>query len=398
MSGLLFLAHRVPYPPNKGDKIRSYHVLRHLAARYEVHLAAFVDDERDLAHADVLRRICKSVHLVPLNPTRARIRSLAGLLDGRPLGLPYYHDRAMWDHVRGLAAQRSIERVFVFSSTMAPYAGPFAGIPRILDMCDVDSDKWTQYARRHSWPLSWIYGREGELLGAFERRCALDFDATLLASDNEAECLRRLAPESAKKVHSMRNGVDVEFFDPAREFASPFAAGEEPIVFTGAMDYWANIDAVTWFAREVLPAVRKRRPDARFYIVGSNPADAVRRLASLPSVIVTGSVPDVRPYLRHARVVVAPLRVARGIQNKVLEALAMSRFVVFTPAAMEGLDYRPVPATATAEEPDRFAAEVAAAVESANGSPGGFVAGRQYVCQHYSWSTSLARLTGLLAA
>jgi sugar transferase (PEP-CTERM/EpsH1 system associated) len=398
MSGLLFLAHRVPYPPNKGDKIRSYHVLRHLAARYEVHLAAFVDDERDMAHADVLRGLCKSVHLVPLNPTLARVRSIVGLLDGRPLGLPYYHDRAMWSHVSSLAAERRIERVFVFSSTMAPYAGPFAGVPRILDMCDVDSDKWLQYAGRHSWPLSWIYRREGELLGAFERRCAFDFDATLLASDSEAECLRRVAPESAHKVHAMRNGVDVEFFDPAREFATPFGGGEEPIVFTGAMDYWANVDAVSWFAREVLPAVRKRRPNARFYIVGSNPADAVRRLASLPGIVVTGSVPDVRPYLRHARVVVAPLRIARGIQNKVLEALAMSRFVVFTPAAMEGLDYRPVPATATAQEADRFADEVAAAVESANGSPAGFAAGRQYVCQHYSWSTSLARLTGLLAA
>lgn len=400
MSELLFLAHRVPYPPNKGDKIRSYHSLRHLAARHRVHLCAFVDDPADRAHEAVLRELCASVRLIPLNVQVARLRSLAGLADGRPLGLPYYHDRQMQEHVQALARDRRIEHVFVFSSTMAQYVDQNAelltGATRVLDMCDVDSDKWSQYAQRRSWPMSWIYRREGELLGKSEREYALIFDATLLASNNETEYLRRAAPESAHKVHAMRNGVDVEFFDPARASATPFAADHEAVVFTGAMDYWANVDAVSWFAREVLSAIVQRRPAARFYIVGSNPTEEVRRLAELPAVTVTGSVPDVRPYLRHARAVAVPLRVARGIQNKVLEALAMARPLVASKAALEGLDHRPVPTVVVANEPDEFAAAVVATLErSAAGEED--ARGRQYVCNHYGWDATLASLDAIFS-
>lgn len=391
MSELLFIAHRVPYPPNKGDKIRSYHALRHLAARHRVHLCAFVDDPADLAHEQVLRKICASVRLIPLNVQVARLRSLAGLADGRPLGLPYYHDRQMQAHVQSLARERPIDRVFVFSSTMAQYVESLTGATRVLDMCDVDSDKWSQYAQRHRWPLSWIYRREGELLGKSEREYARIFDATLLASNNETEYLRKAAPESAHKVHAMRNGVDVEFFDPAREFVTPFAADQEAIVFTGAMDYWANADAVAWFAQEVLPKIVQRRPAVRFYIVGSNPNESVRKLAELPAVTVTGSVPDVRPYVRHARAVVVPLRVARGIQNKVLEALAMARPLVASKAALEGLDHKPVPTVTLANEPEEFGAAVIATLERvAAGEQDS--RGRKYVCDHYGWEATLQSL------
>jgi sugar transferase (PEP-CTERM/EpsH1 system associated) len=400
MSELLFVAHRVPYPPNKGDKIRSYHVLRHLAARHRVHLCAFVDDPADLAHEQVLRKLCASVQLIPLNVQVARLRSLAGLADGRPLGLPYYHDRQMRAHIEALARDRRIDHVFVFSSTMAQYVDrhvkSLADATRVLDMCDVDSDKWRQYAQRHRWPLSWIYRREGELLGKTERECARDFDATLLASNNETDYLRKAAPESAHKVHAMRNGVDVEFFDPARASESPFAADHEAIAFTGAMDYWANVDAVAWFAHEVLPLIVQRRPGVRFYIVGSNPTETVRRLAELPAVVVTGSVPDIRPYLRHARAIVAPLRVARGIQNKVLEALAMARPLVATKAALEGLDHRPVPSVALANEPDEFAAAVIATLERSTAGEQD-TRGRQYVCDHYGWEAMLGSLDAIFA-
>ena len=391
MSELLFIAHRVPYPPNKGDKIRSFHALRHLAARHRVHLCAFVDDPADLAHESVLRTMCASVRLIPLNVQVARLRSLAGLADGRPLGLPYYHDRQMQAHVQSLARERRLEHVFVFSSTMAQYVESLTGATRVLDMCDVDSDKWSQYAQRHRWPLSWIYRREGELLGKSEREYARIFDATLLASNNETDYLRRAAPESAHKVHAMRNGVYVEFFDPARDYASPFAADHEAIVFTGAMDYWANADAVDWFAREVLPKIVQRRPAVRFYIVGSNPNEAVRKLAELPAVTVTGSVPDVRPYVRHARAVVVPLRVARGIQNKVLEALAMARPLIASKAALEGLDHRPVPTVTLASEPDEFAAAVIATLERSTAGEQD-TRGRQYVCDHYGWDAALRSL------
>jgi polysaccharide biosynthesis protein PslH len=396
MSELLFIAHRVPYPPNKGDKIRSYHALRHLAARHRVHLCAFVDDPADLAHEEVLKELCASVRLIPLNVQVARLRSLAGLADGRPLGLPYYHDRQMQAHVQSLARERRIEHAFVFSSTMAQYVESLTGATRVLDMCDVDSDKWSQYAQRHRWPLSWIYRREGELLGKSEREYARTFDATLLASNNETEYLRKAAPESAHKVHAMRNGVDVEFFDPARDYATPFAPDHEAVVFTGAMDYWANADAVAWFAHEVLPNIVQRRPTVRFYIVGSNPSETVRRLTELPAVTVTGSVPDVRPYVRHARAIVVPLRVARGIQNKVLEALAMARPLVASKAALEGLDHRPVPTITLANEPEEFASAVIATLErSAAGEQD--ARGRKYVCEHYGWDATLRSLDAMFS-
>jgi sugar transferase (PEP-CTERM/EpsH1 system associated) len=302
----------------------------------------------------------------------------------------------MQAHVQSLARDRRIERVFVFSSTMAQYVESLTDATRVLDMCDVDSDKWSQYAQRHRWPLSWIYRREGELLGKSEREYARIFDATLLASNNETEYLRKAAPESAHKVHAMRNGVDVDFFDPARDYATPFAADHEPIVFTGAMDYWANADAVTWFAQEVLPKIVQRRPAVRFYIVGSNPNEAVRRLAELPAVTVTGSVPDVRPYVRHARAIVVPLRVARGIQNKVLEALAMARPLVASKAALEGLDHRPVPTVTLADVPEDFASAVIATLErSARGEQDG--RGRKYVCDHYGWEATLSNLDAVFS-
>jgi len=396
MSELLFVAHRVPYPPNKGDKIRSYHALRHLAARHRVHLCAFFDDPADLAHEAVLSKMCASVRLIPLNVQVARLRSLAGLADGRPLGLPYYHDRQMRAHIESLARNRRLDHVFAFSSTMAQYVESLTGATRVLDMCDIDSDKWSQYAQRHRWPLSWIYRREGELLGKSEREYARIFDATLLASNNEADYLRRAAPESAHKVHAMRNGVDVEFFDPARAYQTPFPADHDAIVFTGAMDYWANGDAVTWFAHEVLPSILQRRASARFYIVGSNPSEAVRRLAELPGVTVTGSVPDVRPYLRYARAVAVPLRVARGIQNKVLEALAMARPLVASKAALEGLDHRPVPSVTLANEPAEFAAAVLATLER-SAADATDTRGRQYVCDHYGWEATLGNLDAMFS-
>jgi sugar transferase (PEP-CTERM/EpsH1 system associated) len=396
MNELLFLSHRIPYPPNKGDKIRSYHVLRYLAERYRVHLAAFADDAADLAHVPTLEQVCESVCIVPLNVTRARLRSATGFLRGLPLGVPYFEDARMRKYVRTLSERRTIASVFVFSSTMAQYAEGFGDARRVLDMCDIDSEKWHQYAERRPWPMSWVYEREARELGAYERECARTFDATLLASRAEAGWLRRAAPHVAEKIHELRNGVDVHYFDPSLPCDNPFAANEEPIVFTGAMDYWANVDAVSWFVKEAFEAVRSKRPRARFYIVGSRPVERVRALARVQGVTVTGTVPDVRPYLRHARAVVAPLRVARGIQNKVLEALAMARPVVATPAALEGLDFKPVPATTIANDAAEFADAVVATLAGSSSQEAPGNAGRKYVCDHYAWESSLAPLSALI--
>lgn len=337
MDPLLYLVHRVPYPPNKGDKIRSYHLLRFLARHYRVMLGTFVDDQADRAHLNVLRQWCEDVHAEPLHPVLARLASVRALASGEALTMPYYRSAALAQWVESTIERHNIRKAVIFSSPMAQYVQRFPRLHTVADFCDVDSAKWTQYAAQRAWPLSWIFRREGERLLAFERAAAASCAATVFVTPAEAQMFAERAPEVAHKVRAVGNGVDTSYFEPDPDRVSPFNFTEVPIVFTGAMDYWPNIDAVTWFAHEVLPRVHAAAANARFYIVGMNPAPAVRALAQREGVVVTGRVDDVRPYLQHANVVVAPLRVARGVQNKVLEAMAMARPVVVSAACVTGV-------------------------------------------------------------
>jgi sugar transferase (PEP-CTERM/EpsH1 system associated) len=341
MDGLLFLVHRIPYPPNKGDKIRSFHFLKHLSQIYRVHLGAFVDDPADWSVADEVRRYCVDACLVPLSPFRARVRSLRGFATGAPLSVPYFGSRRLGDWVGRVLRQPDVQRVLAFSSPMAQYVigkTTRTGVRSVLDFVDVDSDKWHQYAEKKSWPVSSVYAREARALLRYERGAAAAFDASVFVSRAEADLFRQLAPEEAEKVTHVENGVDTDYFSPDRDYPDPYDRGGPVLVFTGAMDYWANVDAVRWFATEVMPLLRERVSDVRFFIVGSRPTEEVVRLGREPGVVVTGAVDDVRPYLAHAQGAVAPLRIARGIQNKVLEAMAMATPVIASPQALDGLE------------------------------------------------------------
>ncbi|MCX8006348.1 MAG: TIGR03087 family PEP-CTERM/XrtA system glycosyltransferase, partial [Burkholderiaceae bacterium] len=262
-------------------------------------------------------------------------------------------------------------------------------LPFVADFCDVDSAKWAQYGEAKAWPASWLYRREARRLLAFERAVAARAAATTFVTEAERELFERLAPESAGRLHAVGNGVDADFFAPAAGRRSPFAAHEIPIVFTGAMDYWPNVDAVTWFAREVLPPLAARHPAVRFYVVGMNPAAAVTALADDRRVVVTGTVPDVRDYLQYAQVVVAPLRVARGVQNKVLEAMAMARPVVTTAACAAALHPDARRALLVADDAPAFAERVHQVLAGA--VPGLGERARLAVCARYSWDAHLAR-------
>ena len=391
MADVLYLVHRLPYPPNKGDKVRSYHLLRHLCRRHRVHLGTFVDDPADLAHVDRLRQMCASLHVARLNPLRARIRSIAGLVSGTALTIPYYADSGLRRWTEAAVASHGIRSAVVFSGAMAQYVPDVPGLGLVLDLVDVDSEKWTQYAARRPWPLSWLFRREGARLLEFERRAAAASMRTLLVTDAEADLFRRRAPECAERVATMGNGVDADFFAPDAARPSPYRDGGRAVVFTGAMDYWPNVDAVTWFAGEVLPQLREKRDDVRFVIVGRSPPPAVRALEG-PQVLVTGTVDDVRPFLQHASVVVAPLRVARGIQNKILEAMSMGRPVVASRAccasldATEGVDY------VAAESATDFACQVGALLDDSGRAESIGSAARQRVLARYSWDSSLAAI------
>jgi sugar transferase (PEP-CTERM/EpsH1 system associated) len=390
MDGLLFLAHRIPYPPNKGDKIRSFHLLRHLGERHEVHLGAFVDDPDDWQYRDALEPYCASIRLLPLNPRRAKLASLVGLLTGEALTLPYYRNRELVRWAHELAASGRVTRGLAFSSAMAQFM-PASLSRRVLDMVDVDSDKWTQYAPTQRWPLAWVYAREGRKLAEWEARVAKDFDATLLVSRDEAALLQRRVPAARHKIGVFENGVDADYFSPARDYPNPFAPGVQGVVFTGAMDYWPNIDAVTWFAERIFPAVRHAEAAAQFTIVGSRPGEAVRALARQPGVVVTGSVPDVRPYLAHAACVVAPLRIARGVQNKVLEAMAMARPVVASAQAGEGIRAEAGRDFVLAQGEAEFAHAVVARLQTASS----VTHARDCILAHYDWARNLAAIDPL---
>ena len=392
---VLFLVHRIPFPPNKGDKIRSFHILKYLAERHRVFLGAFVDDPEDWRHADEVGRYCADLCLLSLPPLQAKIRCLRGFLSGQALSLPYYRDKRMAEWTGRMIAENAIDRILVFSSAMAQYVDQYENCPRVIDFVDVDADKWRQYSEKKSWPASWVFRREAECLLAFDRGIAARFSRSLFVSEAEAGLFARLAPEAADRVMAFENGVDTVFFSPDADFQNPYPEHSKVLVFTGAMDYWANVDAVVWFATTVFPELRRREPAVEFFVVGTRPTPEVLELGRLEGVTVTGSVPDVRPYLRFARLAVAPLRIARGIQNKVLEAMAMGRPILATPAALEGIAVENGLDVTAAETPEEWV-DGALQLLTSKAAQAGSAANRPFVERRYAWERSLARLGSLL--
>lgn len=340
MKSLLYLVHRLPYPPNKGDKITSYNILRYLSKRYNVYLGCFIDDPDDRQYVPKVEALCSGLCATPLNPQLRKVSSLRGLVSDQALSLPYYENRKLQTWVDKVLGTRKIDGVLVLSGAMAQFVAPHLGnIPRtVLDLEDVDSDKWQLYAENHSWPLNWVFRRESKKLFNYERNMAKLFDVTLFVSEQEANLFKEMAPDVADRIDHRIQGVNCSYFDPSLSFENPYPEGSKVLVFTGAMDYWPNEDAVRWFSRDIMPRITSEVPEALFYIVGMNPGHKVRELANSASTIVTGGVADVRPYLAHASVAALPLRVARGIQNKILEAMAMEIPVLATPEAIFGID------------------------------------------------------------
>ncbi len=337
MENLLFLVHRIPYPPNKGDKIRSFHFLKAIAEHYRVIIGAFIDDPEDWKFERKLDDFCAERFCLPINPKVAKIKSLSGFLTGEALSLPYYRNKQMQQWVAETIKKHDIRKVMIYSSVMAQYVPEHKDIDMIVDFVDVDSDKWRQYAGKKKWPESWIYQREAKKLFEFEEAVIKRSKTSFFVSEKEAELFHQLSPLTKDKVTSVNNGVDIQFFQPDFNAANPYKDNEKVMVFTGAMDYWPNIDAVSWFAKKIFPQIFKQDSSARFYIVGSNPSKEVQALAQEGQIIVTGRVEEIRPYLTFAHFAVAPLQIARGIQNKVLEAMAMEKNILATSAAMEGI-------------------------------------------------------------
>jgi sugar transferase (PEP-CTERM/EpsH1 system associated) len=394
MRDLLFVSHRIPFPPDKGEKIRGHNLIRHLSKTYRVHLGCLVDNPDDMQHVPYLRTLCADVHAVPIDKRWQKLKALARLRPGRPLMLDYYWHPALRRWVDQVAASHSIEVAYIFCTAMGPYALDLRCPSRILDMQDIDSEKWALYARNSRWPANLVWQREARTLLAYERHAAAQCDMTFLVTEEETRRFAELAPETADKLTWIQMGVDVERFSPDLAFDNPYSGDGPHLVFVGNMDYWPNADAAIWFAQSVLPLIRAHAPGAQFHIVGANPTPDVQRLTSQGGVHVTGRVPDVRPYTAHATVSVASLRMARGVQNKVLEAMALGRPVVASPQAFEGVRAEAGRDLLVADGPEATAQAVIAVIEGRHPTLG--AAARRAIERSYTWDATLARLDACL--
>lgn len=396
---ILFLAHRAPWPPDRGDRIRSWHLLNALAKLAPVHVAALADCADDAALArDKLTSLCTSVTIEVRSASRpvALARALA---TGTPVSNQLFRSPALARQVDALLATGRITHIVGFSGQMGQYIptpDQFAGRV-VMDFVDVDSAKFATYAdqdRRQ--PLHWVHAREARVLGAYEAGLASRAGASLFVSAAEAALFQQRSGLGPDRIHALGNGIDTAGFDPAADFQPLAPRGGPLLVFTGQMDYRPNIDAVTWFARAVLPLVQRACPAATFAIVGRAPTREVLALGAIAGVEVTGAVPDVRPWLAGADIVTAPLLLARGVQNKVLEAMAMARPVVATAVAAEGIDAVDGVHLRTAADDAAFAQAITSLLANPDAAAALGRAARAQMIAVYGWDAQMAPLAAHL--
>lgn len=389
---ILFLSQRVPFPPDRGDKITTFRLVDRLARRHEVRVVAFAKDAADVEAAAELTRRGIETRAVPLRSNLMRHGlSLWALLDDRPLTLVHYGSSLMQRTVDELAPWA--ECAYAYSSSMGAFLEHHA-LPRVMHMAELDSDKWLQYSKRAKGPMAWIYRREARTLLEYEIQLARGSEQNVFCTPLEERLFKERIPGAHSAV--LRNGVDLEHFRPRPELAEP-----GHLIFTGVMDYLPNVDGCLWFADHIFPRLRERHPVARFTIVGSSPTPAIQKLAERPGIAVTGRVPDTADWLARGAVSVAPLRIARGIQNKVLEAMAMGLPVVGTTSATQGVEGTAGEHYLVADEPERqLRALDSLFVDRARAAQLGR-AGRAFVEANYDWERVLESLDvivdGLLA-
>ncbi|MBH1999010.1 MAG: TIGR03087 family PEP-CTERM/XrtA system glycosyltransferase [Sphingomonadaceae bacterium] len=393
---ILFLCHRIPFPPDRGDKIRSFHLLERLAQVAPVHVGCFADDARDMEFAPDMAAITASQCVLPRDRSKV-IAGLTGLAKQQAMLVSLFDHPDMHRWVAKTLAERPIRAVLAYSVQMAHFVPLLPDDVRfMMDFVDFDSAKYAAYGAEGSGPMGWINRREGQILFDFERKVAARADLSSFVSEAEAQMFRDATGLGGTQVIAVENGVALDYFDPAAGYPKIDYDDGPLLVFTGQMDYRPNVEAVESFARHTLPAIRAVHADACFAIVGRNPSKAVEALTAIEGVVVTGGVPDVRGWLAAADVVVAPLRIARGIQNKVLEAMAMGRPVVASSQAAEGIDARDEAHFLIADDPAGEAERIIALLADPVRAAALGRAARGRMEERYRWATTLARLPELL--
>ncbi len=407
---ILLFSHRTPYPPNKGTQVRPFNMLTSLVALgHEVHLIAFAEDDEELATKIELEKYCASATLVSFNKAYSNYQALVGLLGNRPLSCAYFESKRMNREVNRIVKEFGIQAMVVFSSTMCQFVPPEFTAHSVVDMVDVDSQKWRDYAHEHSFPMSIIYKIEGQRLRLYEYKITEQFPFTVLTTEREIAVLDELDEETIEnKMVAVTNGVDLEKFKP--NIFPAFAPENLPaherqhlqdknaprIVFTGAMDYYPNAEGCRYFAEEIFPLIRAEIPNAQFLIVGSKPTPMVQALSQNAGVIVTGFVDDVRPYLAAATVGVVPLKIARGIQNKALEAMASGRALVVTSSVNAGVGATHDQELLVADEIPDFAQAVLKVMRDEGLRQRLETKARSFVEEHYGWLPLMKKISDLV--
>jgi sugar transferase (PEP-CTERM/EpsH1 system associated) len=387
---ILYLVHRFPYPPDKGDRIRAFHILKHLAGQAAVHVACLADEPVSDAHMAALQRSCHRLAVVPVAKVSRWARALGSLARGGTVTEGVFCSAALRATIERWIQETPFAACLISASSMVQYLDQPAlrHVPTVIDLVDVDSQKWHDYADVSGGVRAWLYRTEGNRLRSLEQGLPARARAVTLVSEAEADLYRHFCLPGC--VRPVANGVDLQYFRPI------YQAESFECVFVGALDYLPNVDGVCWFCHEIWPTVRRSLPEAKVLVVGRRPVPAVRRLARLPGVNLIGPVPDIRPYLARAAVAVVPLRIARGVQNKVLEALAMSKATVVSPAALRGIGARSGEHVVCAHSPEEWAAAILRLLnsEAERGRLGSN--GRRFLERHHRWEQCLAPLSCLL--
>jgi sugar transferase (PEP-CTERM/EpsH1 system associated) len=394
MARILSLCHRAPFPPNKGEKIRAFHILKHLSGKHDVWLGAIADEILSPSWQEWIGKNCRGACIAKRGSLTNAVRLARALIAREPLSIRMFRDGRLLRWTRELTESKQIDVVYVFSSAMAQYVlERSCGRARLIaDFVDVDSEKFRQYAAMRAGPSRWLFSMEAHRLMRFDKLAASRAEAVIFVTDSERQIFARYAPDLADRAYVMPNGIDTDYFRPQ----PPHDISRAPtILFVGTMDYLPNVDGALWFARSIFPQIRLKVSDACFRIVGAKPAHEIRALTRLAGIDVTGAVPDVRPYYHDADVVVAPLRIGRGIQNKVLEGMAMAKPVVTTPEALSGIEAEHGRHVLIA----RSAQEISDAVMDVllGRAPTGLGANaRERVIEQHKWASHLARLDRLI--
>jgi hypothetical protein len=387
---ILFLCHRLPFPPNRGGKIRPFHMIQHLSQKHSVVVASLAESEQELRDGAGLKEYCTELVAEVLPRTVRWTQACKALVTNTPSSVAYFCSSRLRQRIQKALLQTRFDVVFVHCAFVAQYVAGIQGGCRFLDFGDIDSGKWFDYSRWRAMPLSFGYGIEARKLRAYEREVAKHFHYCTVSTRGELSEFQTLNVPVPCEV--IPNGVNIEYFTRNLQNLHTSSA----VVFLGRMDYFPNIDGIVYFVEKSFPLIRQSLPEVELRIIGSNPVRKVRRLAELPGIVVTGHVPDVRPYLLDAAVSIAPLRIARGVQNKILESMAMGIPVVATPEAAKGVQAIPGQHLLVAETPERFASQIVEVLRNGQLQEKLSRAGRQQVENMYTWARSMDVLDHVL--